>query len=262
MQQDILLVNKNFKDINPLICGEEVCKPGHSFGPASREYYLLHYVFSGKGRYKVNGKCYSVAKGQIFIIHPYQFTQYEADSITPWHYCWIGFQCSLALPELLQNDVISVPEVEHIFHAMKESNHIEQAREFYICGKIYELFALLDKKNNRPQNKTYEYILKAKNYIDSNYVNQISVESIAASLNLDRSYFSTAFKKHTGKSPQRYIVDFRLEKAAELMAVHNYKPGEAALSAGYTDIFNFSKMFKRKFGLSPTEYCHAHNRVL
>ena len=57
-----------------------------------------------------------------------------------------------------------------------------------------------------------------------------------------------------GKSPQAYLVEFRLTKAAELMGLYDYKPGEAATSVGYHDLFNFSKMFKKKFGISPTEY--------
>ena len=46
--KDTLLDNLHMADINPRICGVEACAPGHSFGPAVREYFLLHYVVRGR----------------------------------------------------------------------------------------------------------------------------------------------------------------------------------------------------------------------
>ena len=251
---DILLINKGLGDINPLVCGDEMCAPGHSFGPASRQYFLLHYVFSGCGRFIRNGKSVPVSKGQIFVISPHEITLYQADKATPWHYAWVGFESSLNLSVILGDDVLTVPECEHIFSAIARCDYLEYSRELYVCGKIYELLSLLGESKSIGESGTSRYVLKAKNYIESNYVNNIDVKRIADYLGLDRSYFSTIFKKHIGCSPQQYILHFRLEKAAELIALYGYSPSEAALSAGYTDIYNFSRMFKRKFGVSPRNY--------
>jgi AraC-like DNA-binding protein len=254
MLKDIMLINKGFKDINPLICGEEICDSGHSFGPASRKYYLLHYVLSGKGIFRTKEKEYAVSKGQIFVIRPFEITYYKADVEDPWHYCWIGFESSLDLSEMLYEDILTVPECEHIFLASKNCVYLETTKELYICGNIFELLSLIHENKSVADSSVSKYVLKAKNYIESNYVDALSVSMISNYLNLDRSYFSTIFKKNIGKSPQQYIVDFRLEKAAELITLHGYKPGEAALSSGYHDIFNFSKMFKKKYGVSPKNY--------
>ena len=258
MLRNLLLTNRSLRDINPMECGEEDCHPGYHVGPMAREYYLLHYVFSGKGRYQAGGRTYSVEKGQMFIIHPHDIVHYDADEQDPWHYSWIGFQADLEPPGALEDYVLDLPQAESLFRAMKDCDKGPMDTEYYLCSKIYELLAILGRTQPVPKSKTAEHMLQAKNYIDTNYIAQITVEQIADQLNINRCYFSTAFKKHIGKSPQQYLMDLRLQKAAELMLSHDYTVSAAALSVGYTDIFNFSKMFKRKYGMSPTAYADAN----
>lgn len=256
MLRYILLTNKHLGDINPMECGEEDCAPDFHTGPTSRQYYLLHFIFKGSGAFTVNDKEYRLSKGQIFILHPYEITKYRADPDDPWHYCWIGFETTLDIPLLKDNYLLDFPKAEHIFRALKDSDMIDREKEYYICGKIFELFSMLQQKPYS-KSKASEYIIKAKNYIDTNYVNPITIEQLANDLNINRSYFSTAFRKHLGRSPQQYLVDVRLDKAAELIANYGYSISAAAMSSGYTDIFNFSKMFKQKFGVSPTAYAKS-----
>ena len=90
--------------------------------------------------------------------------------------------------------------------------------------------------------------------MNSEYVNGITVQQVADRLNLDRSYFSTAFKEKMGVSPQAYLINLRLERAAELITVYDESPSTAAISVGYPDLYHFSKIFKKHFGLSPREY--------
>ncbi|MDL2233301.1 AraC family transcriptional regulator [Ruminococcaceae bacterium OttesenSCG-928-L11] len=254
MQHDILLENRHLDGVNPLICGFQDCEPSHSYGPYAREYWLLHYVLSGKGIYETVRGVNIVREGQLFVIRPDEITTYTADKRDPWHYCWIGFQTSLDVEPLLGEDVITAPECAHIFHAFQDSGHIRFGRELYICGKIFELLSLLSVEAAPVEDATIHYVRMAQNYIESNYERELRVDKLAGYLNLDRTYFSKLFRRHTGKSPQRYIVDFRLEKAAELIATRGFAPGEAAQLTGYSDIVNFSRMFKRKFGVPPSAY--------
>lgn len=69
MLNDIMLENLRLWDVNPLICGEEACEPGHTFGPAARDYYLLHYVLSGKGTFFFRRAVIHCDKGADFC-HP------------------------------------------------------------------------------------------------------------------------------------------------------------------------------------------------
>ena len=252
--QHIYLTNKNLKDINPTECGEECCAHDFQAGPTSRQYYLLHYVFSGKGTLQAGGKKFEVTKGQIFIIHPFEMVRYYVDKDDPWHYAWVGFELSFENEQLGDNYVIDLPQSEHIFNAIKNTMSVESDKTLYVCGKIYELISMLQTPETITRSCVERHVEQAKQYIDINFRNPISIEQIAEDLNINRSYFSTIFRRCLGKSPQQYLIDVRMENAAELIVNYGYKASDAAQSSGYEDIFNFSKMFKQRFGVSPSQY--------
>jgi len=245
-----LVINKGYKDLNPVQFGYEKCKPKHSFGPAVRTHWLLHYVVSGCGYFIRDKKKYTVSGGEIFVIPPFEETYYEADSVTPWHYIWIGFEAE-TLPFALDKAVINCLGAGRIFNDMLRCSAFENGRSAFLCGKLWELFCLLLEQSGAPKSG---YVEKAINRMNSEYMNDISISEIAKQLNIDRSYFSSIFKKSTGLSPQFYLNNLRLERAAELMIRYGQPPSTAAISSGYPDIYNFSKMFKRHFGVSPREY--------
>ena len=70
MKQDLVLSNLHLRDLNPRICGREACAPGHTFGPAVREYHLLHYVVRGNGVFRRAQTVYTLRAGDIFVIRP------------------------------------------------------------------------------------------------------------------------------------------------------------------------------------------------
>ena len=90
--------------------------------------------------------------------------------------------------------------------------------------------------------------------IHSEYSEPITVEEISARLGLNRSYFSALFKRKRGVSPKQYLFEYRMKIAAKLLTEEKKPVSVVANSVGYSDIFNFSKMFKRFSGHSPTEY--------
>lgn len=85
------LLKPKFKDFHLCFCGFAECKPLHSYGPAARPNYILHYVMKGKGIYQVGETKYPLKEGQAFLIEPESLTFYQADKTDPWSYLWVGF---------------------------------------------------------------------------------------------------------------------------------------------------------------------------
>ena len=256
---NIFIENKHLYPVNPVDCGEEYCMPSHSYGPAVRNYYLLHYVCEGYGVFIKNKISYHIKPGQIFVINPDESTYYIADQSSPWHYIWVGFTSSILMPEIIESNayIDDTKNFKEIFTAMLSSNSLSNGREEFICGKLCELLSYL--YNYSMQEPEVPLVIRqAINYIQTSYMNNLSIIEIADLLHLNRCYFSSLFKRYIGASPQQYLNDYRLKQAALLIKAYGYKPGEAAASTGYSDICNFSRMFKRKYGISPEKYGKMH----
>lgn len=258
---DLMLENLELRDINPRICGWENCVSGHSYGPAARSYWLLHFVRSGKGVFERDGQCHPVSKGEIFVIRPGEVTTYRADEQEPWQYSWLGFDASIKLPSCLEQPVVAADGCEHIFGSLLHYTEGDGNNELYVCAKIYELLGILSQRDTPAHQQIHRYVRKAKNYMKSSYTEQISVQQMARQLGLDRSYFCRIFKEIVGCPPNQYLVRLRLERAAELIAERGYSPAEAAAGCGYADTVNFSRMFSRHFGVPPSRYGKGQPRL-
>lgn len=237
------LTNLQLQELNPVIAGFHRCKPKHRFGPHIRSYTLLHYVLSGKGTLYIGQAAYPVKKGQVFMILPGQVTTYEADFDDPWHYCWVGFDGSLsgsfaALPPVFDLE-------EQLFLDLFPDPAVENP-ELWIAGGLFRLYARLF----QPPKKENAHVLKTKNFIRTGYMDDLTVEGIAESLNLDRRYLSRLFKEHTGQTIQEYLIHSRMEAADQYLR-QGYSVQQAAALSGYRDVPNFSRMYKRHYNTAP-----------
>ena len=111
--------------------GWEKNYPNKSFGPTKREYYLFHYVASGKGTYYIGEKKFEAVKGDIFLIVPGEKHFYQADSEDPWEYYWIGFH-GLEVQNLIKQSIFS--NGNYLIHPEEE---VEDIFKFIMNRKIY-----------------------------------------------------------------------------------------------------------------------------
>lgn len=150
------------------------------------------------------------------------------------------------------------------FHYAKEA--LKYGVKDYIVkpGKfeeIQEVFAEaksnLDKawnQSNMKQKKYTENIIQTiEEYIKRNYAD-VRLEDIANILRMSPNYISSFYKEKTGENISNYVTKIRMEKAAELLADFHYKTYEISEKVGYYNPKNFSRVFKKYYGISPREY--------
>ena len=93
-----------------------------------------------------------------------------------------------------------------------------------------------------------------KQYIEEHYIDEVQLSDLALVAHVSPSYLSTRFKKEVGVSFSEYLVRFRINKAKDFLKKGNISCKEAAESVGYKDYAQFSKMFKKYIGITPTDY--------
>lgn len=243
--------------INPHICGHRHCPPGWTIDRAFLDRFLLHYVVKGTGTFIKNGKRYSIHPGDLFICRPGESAVYIASDTDPWYYIWVGMDCSPEFHPLLQSEVVSIPAATRLFSQMVDPRCAN--REWVVCGGLYQLFALLSAEHATGSLK--DPINQAVELIETNYSRSLQVTELADQLGLSRSYFCRSFKRQTGQSPQDFIITHRMEKAAQLLAESNLSQKEIARQVGYPDVYAFSRMFKRRFGVAPGQYKRTSQRI-
>ena len=242
----IPVINKGFAELNPLQAGEEMCRPLHSYGPAIRSYYLIHYVVSGKGVLEKNGERFAVTKGNAFLIRPDELCVYTADEHDPWHYIWVGFDGKLASQFDGIEDIFAAPE--KLFEEIALADSYGNCMSEYLASKLFALYtALFAEKQSKK-----DYVEQVSDYISSNYAADITVSGIASVIGVDRTYLSKLFADKIGMSIQEYLITTRISHAEEFLK-SGYMVYEAAAMCGYPDVSNFSRMYKRKKGISPVE---------
>ncbi|SFE76682.1 AraC-type DNA-binding protein [Paenibacillus algorifonticola] len=256
-------------DMYLLYWGKEACKPCHLIGPIVRENFKLHFIHKGKGTVKVAGKTYTLTAGQAFLIYPQVLISYESDEKDPWTYSWIGFFGEQAAQIIARTSItpenpvfpMDMKLMPTLYDQLTEAVSHQASSDLRLQAILYEFLSLLvefvpltDSNSSNAARKQEAYIHRSMEFLHAHYSERITMEQLAAVLGLDRKYLSFLFKEAVGMPPQQYLLNYRMNKACELLGKGIYSISEVARSVGYQDALLFSKMFKKVKGTPPRNF--------
>lgn len=248
MKNQTLYFNHSLEDLNPKSYGYDNLKNGNSTGQKVMSHTTLFFIEHGYGTFEKNGEIYLVEEGNILVTNENDIVVLRADDNTDFSYHYVSFSGELSsnfksLPTIFRYEKDKFKILSEITNASPKSLSILVSFLF----EIYSLFYI--NEDNIPN----DYVKSTINYIENNYMNNISVEKIAGHLNLSRSYLVRIFKKNTGKTISEYLIYIRLSHAEKYLQ-KGMTVTDAAYFCGFGDLSNFSKMFKKSFGISPKQY--------
>ena len=258
-------------DLFLIACGMEDADPGTITGPDVRDGFHLHVVRSGRGSLRIAGRDQTVHEGQMFILKDGEEAYYQADETQPWSYCLVTYNGNDArkiTEEIGFGEGVYILDTEvpaeHFFETVRRMHlrpEMNRVNELYQKGIMMEFLAMAMEAaghgtgadDKRPHRPVEEYVERAAQFIHYNY-RTIEVRDVVNFIGFSRSYLTTAFKKSKGMSLQEYLLRVRIQKAKELIKATDLPVGEIGLRTGYEDQLNFSRIFKKYEGVSPSEY--------
>lgn len=260
-------------DLSLVHTGREHCKPYHVFSGV-REEYIVHFVLDGSGFFSVNGHTWTLMPGQMFLIYPGEAVTYGADETNPWSYAWIGFngiradtilrQCGFSLTKR----ILPSPDSESVkicVEQMMDHKALTFADDLYrescllrilsvMAKQHMEQESLVENKKKKYAYSTSIYTELAIGYIKHMYMHGITVSDVAENVGVSRAHLNQSFQKELGLTAQKFLIDYRMHKAANYLVSTALSVKEISSMVGYEDQLTFSKAFKKKFGMSPQNY--------
>lgn len=227
----------------------------------------LSVVQAVEGSYDIqldNGKTYNTGNGGFFIA-PANVHQRIVHNVSPtskkivcrWVFIKIkindiySFDEKFGFPTILPQNIKS--EMNTVFDELFYSDN---AFDEYIC--YYKIVKLLSLVANEKEQRLSPYIEEVLQYIKDNYREKISVEDIAAQVQLSSSHLFAVFKKQMGVSPISFLNSYRMSIAAKQLQATANPINQISAEVGIEDSIYFNKIFKKHYQMSPTEYRNCY----
>ncbi len=233
-----------------------VSSPKGRFGKMNnRKCYGLSFCTEGKITYTHNNREYVSDPHNAIILPKGQSYTIRGDKSGV--FTVINFECMDFLCDTMM--VLPVENIDFImrdFIQMKKLFLFESNRT-----KVLSLFYNIIHGFSELTVSTGSVLFPAINYLEKNYsIPDITNTLLANQCNISEVYFRKLFTKEYGISPRQYIIDIRINKAKQLLTEGIYKINVISEKCGFTNPYHFSRLFKEKTGLTPTEYLKK-NRV-
>jgi AraC-like DNA-binding protein len=265
-------VSFNTRELTVLFAGESQTNPHHRIGPKVVDYYLLHYVISGKGVFRTGEFEANLTSGDSFLIHPGQLFHYVSDEEDPWRYRWVAFAGTLSDSLIAE---AGLGPNHPVVHSGGNKSPGDRCRSIYeafrgrgssaslaASGYLHLLFASLHEaaaegttSTLRPDSHSEELVRQVIGYLSTQYAEPVTIEGMAETLGYNRAYLSRLFKQHTSFSPVTFLTKLRVDHGRRLLRERpELTVEQIASSVGFQDALYFSKQFRRWYNQTPTDY--------
>ncbi len=240
--------------------------------------YQIVFLLAGKILYQVGEKEYQVSKGGMIVLntleeHTLKVLEYPYEryviQIRP-----DFFQHEVKYPEVIAVFIKRPADFSHLLTVTEpvwnylhdviremEKEYLNRKKywEMYVGADLRRMFITIfrecaDVLSMMKIGNGVTVAYNIMNYLNHHFAEDISVNSIAAALFLNRDYISHVFKDETGYSVMAYVISLRINRAKLLLAETDRSITDIAMECGYTDFTYFSKQFKKHTNMSPSKF--------
>ena len=242
---------------------------GFLFPGESHPMAELTYVDQGSLHSVVNGQDLLLKQGDMVVYGPDQWHMQYADIGVAPRYVTISFMTNGADLTPLLNRRFAVPQnVVTILQSMlREQERMDAFSNDIILAQLKLLLLQLLRETVSPRggklqtsnaiHAENEIIRQAQQYISTHIREKLSVPLVARQVDVSPSYLTALFHKNLQISPGEYIRRIKLQQSKQMIRENNLNFTEIAAELQYSTVHHFSRQFKEKFGITPTEYAKS-----
>jgi len=242
---------------------------GFLFSGEAHPILELTYVDQGSMHSVVEGQDILLKQGDLVIYGPNQWhMQYAEIGIAP-RFVTITFDISVGDLKPLLNRKFTAPQnaVALLQQMLQEQEKMDAFSSNMILSRLELLLLLMLREDQAPRagklqtsnavHSENEIIRQAQQYISSHIREKLSVPLVARQVDVSPSYLTALFHKNLQISPGEYIRRTKLQESKQMIRENNLNFTEIAAELQYSTVHHFSRQFKEKFGITPTEYAKS-----
>jgi AraC-like DNA-binding protein len=230
--------------------------------------FQMVYISRGEGVFVVEGATYKVIPGSFLFIFPGVKHHYRPDSEIGWDEYWVGFKGDF-FSRLIEKGILSREhtyleiglhtQIFSTFNRIFQEILIQQPLyQIKACSEILSLITeIVTHERRRKQPNHYQKTVeKAKYLIESNLYknNDMNISAISELIGVSVSRLNEIFKVYTSMTPYQYCIQLKINEAKMLLENENLSVKEVAHNLGFEDQGHFSKLFKNKTGIAPSDW--------
>lgn len=273
----------NIDSYNPQIlfvidgyCSPDIPVPETNYH-CHEDFIELSFVTSGSVDYLIEGKEYTLKKGQVLISNPGIYHKELFNSNTNCRELHLGLtdinifnNCKKDFIDIGDKNVLTLNTykdeiLKTCLDIVDEQKNHKQTSPFMLKSLVMKVLVLLHREINEeiPNLNSQEFSFKSREkkalvesitkYLNENYTEDISLYTLSKNMYLSPVYISKIFKELMGDSPINYLIQIRLIKAKNLLEDSKLSIKTIAKMVGYNDPYYFSKLYKKYYGISPNK---------
>lgn len=257
--------NADQADFRILCGGYEKCAPDFSLNRRNLAFYTVKFTLGGKGTFIHNNKTYPLGFGSLTLFGPQTPHQFRTEPHDPIEHIFIIFTGKQAaellnLNRLADRHCVQVSNPPFVASVMEHILQIGLEKPPYAQDLCQHYLKSLLLEQTEPPAETEQNdralisFQKCKHYLEQHYTNISSASQLAQECNLDIRYIARLFRRYGHKRPHDYLMQLKMNKAANLLLTTHLSIKEIARMTGIDDPYHFSRAFKKIFKVAPSEY--------
>lgn len=221
----------------------------------------IFFPLRGKGRMTFDGVPYEMKPGKLFHTGPNMLLNREIIGSCKWEFVLIHYQIAdkekATFPYALSHYELDSGYNPHINDLLEKlcsactvpgSLQTLRAKALFFCI----LDEVLTGVRNRRQESGHDLVEQAMEYMNRHYRKKFSIPNLSRMYGLSSKQFAYLFQKHAHMSPNEYLISQRMNHAKKLLSTTTFSIAEISDRIGYSDPYYFSKLFKKRTGISPS----------